>query len=194
MPDAGAPGGLADAVAREFVATARRLLTVEYRTKLAHALDVLPADALWRRPAEGSNAVGNLLLHLAGNVRQWLVAGIGGVAFDRDRSGEFAAEGGRDAPALLAHLDAALRDADAVLATLGPGDLVRPVRIQSRDTTVLAAVFHVTEHFGMHTGQVLLLTKAAAPGRLRLYEDEPTGQARPLWQAALRPVPGLGSA
>lgn len=182
----------ADATGRTFVAMARRLLTVEYRTKIAHLLDALPEGALWRRPAEGTNAIGNLLLHLAGNVRQWIVAGIGGETFARDRSGEFAARDGAGAAELLAHLDAALRDADRVLAALDPATLTEPRRIQSRDVTVLEAIFHVTEHFSMHTGQMILIAKAAAPGQLRFYEDEATGQAKPLWKDALRPVPGTG--
>lgn len=175
-----------------FVATARRLLTVEYRTKIAHVLDVLPPDALWRPPADESNAIGNLLLHLAGNVRQWIVAGVGGEAFSRDRSAEFTARDGGTAGELLAHLDAALRDADQVLSSLDSAALTARRRIQSRDVSVLEAVFHVTEHFAMHTGQVILLAKMAAPGRVRFYEDEPTGQARPIWMEALRPVPGIG--
>jgi uncharacterized damage-inducible protein DinB len=178
----------------EFLAEARHYLAVEYRTKISHLLDALPPDALWARPAEGSNAIGNLLLHLAGNVRQWIVAGIGGAAFDRDRTAEFAATHGDPAPTLLAHLDAALRDADAVLAQLNPDDLLTPRRIQSRDVTVLSAIFHVVEHFAMHTGQMITLAKAAAPGRVRFYADQAAGQATALWLSDLRPVPGAGAA
>jgi uncharacterized damage-inducible protein DinB len=174
----------------EFLAEARHYLAVEYRTKIAHLLEALPPEALWARPAEGSNAIGNLLLHLAGNVRQWIVAGVGGEPFARDRTAEFAARDGDAAPVLLAHLDAALRDADAVLARLTLDDLLAPRRIQSRDVTVLSAIFHVVEHFAMHTGQMITLAKAAAPGRVRFYVDDPGGQARPLWKDALRPVPG----
>ena len=176
----------------EFLAEARYYLTVEYRTKIAHLLDALPPEALWQRPAEGSNAIGNLLRHLAGNVRQWIVGGIGGSSGARDRSGEFAADAATDgaqAAVLLEHLDAALRDADAVLATLTPADLLTRRAIQSREVSVLSAIFHVVEHFSMHTGQMILLAKALAPGQVRFYADEPAGQAKPLWLDALRPVP-----
>ena len=179
----------------EVVAEARFYLTVEYRTKIAHLLEALPPALLWQRPAEGSNAIGNLLRHLAGNVRQWIVAGVGGSTFARDRNGEFAADAatdGADAATLLAHLDAALRDADTVLARLTTADLLSRRTIQSREISVLSAVLHVVEHFAMHTGQMILLAKAMAPGRVRFYEDEPLGQAKPLWLAALRPVPGTG--
>lgn len=185
------------AVGDEFLAEARYYLTVEYRTKIARLLDALPPALLWQRPAEGSNAIGNLLRHLAGNVRQWIVAGVGGATSVRDRSGEFAANAtsdGADAATLLAHLDAALRDADAVLARLTAADLLTRRTIQSRQVSVLSAVFHVTEHFAMHTGQMILLAKAMAPGRVRFYADESTGQAKPLWLDALRPVPGTGEA
>jgi uncharacterized damage-inducible protein DinB len=177
------------ALAGAFLERARYFLTVEYRTKIALVLEQLPAEAIWARPAPGSNAIGNLLLHLAGNIRQWIVSGISGAADVRQRSAEFTARDGTSGPELLAHLDAALRDVDAVLAGLSPAALLESRRIQSRDVTVLAAIFHVVEHFGGHTGQIILLAKILAPGTVRFYEDEPTGQAKPLWQDALRPLP-----
>lgn len=184
--------GASSSVGAAFIAEARHFLAVEYRTKIVHLLDALPPDALWARPAEGSNAIGNLLLHLAGNVRQWIVGGIGGATVVRDRTGEFTAAHGDPAPVLMAHLDAVLRDADAVLAQLNPDDLLISRRIQSREVTLLSAVFHVVEHFGMHTGQMITLAKAAAPGRVRFYADEAHGHARALWKDALRPLSGLG--
>jgi hypothetical protein len=63
-------------VAALFVAKARDYLLVEYWTKLRCAVDALPAEALWRRPHAQSNSAGNLLLHLEGNIRQWIVDGI----------------------------------------------------------------------------------------------------------------------
>jgi uncharacterized damage-inducible protein DinB len=172
-----------DPLAAAFLAKSRDLLATEYCTKIRLALEPLPDEALWARGADASNAIGNLLLHLAGNVRQWLVHGVGQAPNDaRDRNAEFAARGAIPRDTLLAHLDAALDDADAVLARLTAADLASARTIQSRDTTVLAAIYHVVEHFAMHTGQIILLAKLHAPGRIRFYEDEPTGQARPLWK------------
>jgi uncharacterized damage-inducible protein DinB len=168
-------------IASGFLAHSRWLLVTEYPTKLRACLEALPADALWRRPAPGANTIGNLLLHLNGNVRQWIISGVGGADDVRARDAEFAAIDGETAGELLAKLERTLNEADAVLARLTPDDLLSRRFVQSRDITVLEAVYHVTEHFGMHTGQVILLTKLIAPGTLRFYDDA-DGQAVPVWR------------
>ena len=98
-------------VAQAFVTRSRALLTDEYRIKVRRAVEALPADALWWRPNDASNSVGNLLLHLEGNVRQWIVAGVGGHPDRRDRPAEFAARESATAAELLARLDAVLDEA-----------------------------------------------------------------------------------
>ncbi len=180
---------MADLLGAEFLRVSRALLRDEYRVKIGLALAELPPEAIWARPNESSNAIGNLLLHLAGNVRQWIVEGLGGIpgAAPRDRTGEFTARTPRPAAELLAHLDAVLADADGVLARLDGAALLAMHRIQSRDVSGLEAVYHVVDHFAMHTGQIILLAKAHAPGRIRFYEDEPSGQARPIWKDLPRP-------
>lgn len=165
-----------------FLARSRHFLGHEYRTKLRLAIEAMPAAALWARANESSNSAGNLLMHLAGNVRQWIVAGVGGVdTAGRDRDGEFAARDGADAPRLLAALDAVLDDADAVLARLTAADLAERRAIQGRELTVLEAVYHVVEHFSLHLGQLILLAKQHAPaGTVRFYDDA-NGLAKPIW-------------
>ncbi len=163
-----------------FLTKSRHFLAVEYRTKLRAAVESMPADALWWRANEQSNSVGNLLMHLAGNIRQWIVGGVAGEPNTRDRAGEFAARSGEDAAALLARLDAAIDDVDAVLARLTEADLATRRTIQGRDVTVLEAIYHVVEHFSMHLGQIILVAKIHAPDAVRFYEDA-GGLARPLW-------------
>lgn len=163
-----------------FISRSRYWLTREYPTKLRHCANVLPRTALWARPNQGSNSIGNLLVHLAGNVTEWILGGVGAQPISRNRAGEFKRRAGGDARVLLDELDVVLRKADAVLAALGADDLERPIVIQGRDTTVLAAVYHVVEHFAMHTGQIILLTKIYAPGKIHFYEDA-GGLARPIW-------------
>lgn len=173
-----------DHIASGFLAHSRWLLVTEYPTKLRACVEALPADALWRRPAPGANAIGNLLLHLNGNVRQWIISGVGGAQDVRERDAEFAALEGVTAAELMAKLEHTLNQADAVLERLTPDDLLSRRSIQSREVTVLEAVYHVTEHFGMHTGQVILLTKMIAPGTLRFYDDT-DGKAVPVWRDRL---------
>ena len=104
-------------------------------------------------------------------MRQWIVSGVGGAPDARQRETEFSARDGEDAPALMARLRDTLADADAVLASLDAERLREQRRIQGRDVKVLDAVYHVVEHFSMHTGQIILLTKRHAPGRVQFYED-----------------------
>lgn len=169
-----------------FLDASRAYLRDEYPAKIRRALDLLPESDLWWRPNAGSNSAGNLLLHLAGNVRQWVVHGIGGAPDVRDRSAEFAAGGspGDEGPdrldlsGVLAVLDAALADADEVLAGLDPAALLEPRTIQGLNVTVMGAVYHVVEHFAMHTGQILWLVKLRTGRDLGFYDVDDAGRVR----------------
>src|SRR5215470_16813387 len=103
-------------ISATFLERSRYYLCTEYRIKLRAAVESLPNGALWSRPNAESNSVGNLLAHLTGNVRQWIVSGVGGAPDVRDRAGEFGAREGADAATLLSALDAVLDEADKVLA------------------------------------------------------------------------------
>jgi uncharacterized damage-inducible protein DinB len=176
-------------LAVEFLDRSRHYLGTEYPTKLRAAVEALPADALWWRANEQSNSVGNLLLHLDGNVRQWIVSGVGtaahGTSVDatwrRDRTAEFSARSGAGASELLRRLEGTLGEATAVLARLGPDDLQSKCEIQGRELTVFDAIYHVVEHFSLHLGQIIWAAKMHAPGAIRFYEDA-GGLARPIWQ------------
>jgi uncharacterized damage-inducible protein DinB len=172
-------------LATAFLARSRHYLHTEYPTKLRAAVKAIPADALWWRANETSNSVANLVLHLTGNVTQWMLGGVGGVNVTRDRASEFAARVGAGADILLGDLEHVLDEVDAVLARLGPADLARPVTIQGRDVTVFEAIYHVVEHFSLHLGQIILIAKLHAPGAVRFYEDA-GGLARPLWPDMVR--------
>ena len=167
-------------IATSFLELSRHYLAVEYPTKIRRCLDVLPATAAWSRADESSNSIGNLLLHLEGNVRQWIVSAVGGAPDVRYRSAEFAAREGAAVDELFAALRATLDEADAVIARLTPAALLERRTIQGRDVAVLEAVYHVVEHFALHTGQIILLTKQLAPGRISFYEDA-GGLAIPRW-------------
>jgi uncharacterized damage-inducible protein DinB len=167
-------------LAAVFLSRSRYYLTAEYPAKIRRAVEALPEDRLWWRPNEDANSIGNLLLHLSGNVRQWLVSGVGGQPDVRKRNLEFAARGGSGAAAMLDGLEATLREADAVLRALLPSELLERRTIQGRETTVFEAVYHVVEHFSTHTGQIIWIAKMAAPGAIRFYDDG-DGLARPLF-------------
>jgi uncharacterized damage-inducible protein DinB len=179
-----------DSVARAFIAEARRLLSGDYLPKIERCLEQLDDADVWRRPNAQSNSVGNLLLHLSGNARQWIVAGIGGAEDKRARQTEFDAgkqqQAGDDelptAQELLASLRATLAEVDAVLARLDPASLLERRTIQGlSEVVILSAIFHVVEHFSMHTGQIIQLTKMRAARDLDFY-DFSAGAPRASWK------------
>lgn len=151
------------------IALSRRFLR-EYLTKIRLAVSVLDDEIIWARPNEASNSIGNLMLHLAGNARQWIVSGVGGAADVRDRQSEFDQRAPLPATSLIDLLEQTVSDADAVLASLTHADLHTRRTIQANDISVLEAVYHVVEHFSMHTGQIILLAKSKEPDRIRFYD------------------------
>jgi len=165
---------------KAFIQQSRRYLSDEYLPRIGRCLEVLPAEDLWWRPNPASNSVANLLLHLAGNVRQWIVSGIGGRPDVRQRETEFSADAGADASDLLAHLEATLESVDGVLAELDPARLDEKIRVQGNDVTVLEALYHAVEHFSMHVGQIIYITKLRTDSDLGFYEVE-DGIARKNW-------------
>jgi len=147
---------------RPLLAQAGHLLTQVYLPRLEACLRELSPEQIWWRLNPVSNSVGNLVLHLEGNVRQWIVSGLGGAPDLRMRDQEFSQLGPIPPRTLIARLRRALRDADRVLCKLNGPALARTYSIQGFRVTGLRAVFHVAEHFSHHTGQVILLTKMLA--------------------------------
>lgn len=168
-------------IAREFLSSARHYLVGDYLPKIERCLEGLTDEQVWWRPNERSNSVGNLLLHLEGNARQWVLGGVRGDADARARQAEFDARGQASRAELLSRLRATVEEIDAVLEGLPAAALLERRRIQSHDVTVLGAVFHVVEHFSTHTGQIVLLTKAVTSGDLAFY-DLSGGDPRPAWR------------
>jgi uncharacterized damage-inducible protein DinB len=169
-------------LANAFLERSIYYLGVEYPAKIRAAVLTIPDDRIWWRANERANSAGNLLLHLAGNVRQWIVSGVGGAPDVRQRDTEFAATHatGPARAALLDDLDAACAEAVQVLRSLTAASLHEARQIQGRETTVFSAVYHVVEHFSGHTGQLILIAKWLTPGSVQFYDDR-DGLARPLF-------------
>jgi len=156
--------------AQTFIAKARSLLSDDYLPKIERCLVKLSDEEVWRRTNPESNSIGNLLLHLAGNARQWITSGIGGSVDDRMRQQEFDEQTIIPRAELLALLRQTLCEVDVTLAALDPSCVLDECRIQGYNVTVLEAVFHVIEHFSMHTGQIILLTKMLKSADLKFYD------------------------
>lgn len=130
-----------------------------YLPRLIGCLEQLSDEEIWWRPNEASNSVGNLLLHLCGNMRQWIISGLGGAADIRERDQEFSERGPIARAALSEQLQKTIREACAVLVRLKPRDLTRPYRIQGYDVTGYQAGEQVIEHVSYHLGQIIYVTK-----------------------------------
>lgn len=167
-------------LANAFLAQARTYLLKSYMGRIARCIERLDDEAVWWRPNDQANSIANLMLHLQGNVRQWIISGIGGAPDTRERQKEFDERAGAGRAELLAALRATVEEACAVIEAIEPTTLLSPRRIQGLDVTALEAVFHVVEHFAMHTGQIIWITKALSGQDLRFY-DMSAGVPRKNW-------------
>lgn len=157
-------------VGQTFISEARSLLRADYLPKIERCLGLLSDEQIWWRANPQSNSIGNLLLHLSGNVRQWIVVGLGGAPDRRDRDAEFARREVIPRDELLNLVRQTLADADATLSAFDVNRLVDRFTIQKTDVSALGAIFHVVEHFSMHTGQIIMLTKMFADIDLEFYD------------------------
>lgn len=139
---------------------------------IERCVGLLTVEQIWQRPNDVSNSIGNLVLHLTGNVRQWIVAGLGGEEFDRDRPAEFSQRDPLPVAAILPPLRSTVEAACAVIRKMNTDSLAREYTIQYRAVPGLAAVFHVVEHFSFHTGQIVSTTKLWTGRDLSLYDAQ----------------------
>jgi uncharacterized damage-inducible protein DinB len=129
--------------------------------KIEKALSRVSSEQVWQRTHEQENAIGNLLLHLAGNLRQWIISGLGGAEDRRDRPSEFAQRARLETDDLLDRLRATVEEAESVLAALEPESLLAKRTIQVYEVSGAEAVLHVITHFAEHTGQIVWAVKRA---------------------------------
>jgi uncharacterized damage-inducible protein DinB len=162
----------ADNLSTAFINRAIDFLTGEYLPKIERCLEQLTDEQIWWRANEESNSIGNLVLHLCGNARQWIVCGLGSQPDTRTRDAEFAQRDPLPRAELLELLRSTVRDVELVLLQLNPETLLKTRTIQGSEVDGLQAIFHVTEHFSMHTGQIIQLTKLLTASDLRFYDFE----------------------
>jgi uncharacterized damage-inducible protein DinB len=165
---------------KAFILQSATFLQSDFFPRIRTVVEPLSDEQVWWRPNDASNSIGNLLLHLDGNVTQWILGGVGGVSVMRDRPREFAERSLIPSAELLTHLHGTIEQAGDVLSRLDPALLLDTRTIQGNDVTILEAVYHVVEHFSMHTGQILMLAKMMTGKDLHLYMF-PDGAARKAW-------------
>lgn len=160
---------LCDALLKEV----KHRLYVECLPRIRACLGKLTETQVWWRPNAQSNSIGNLVLHLNGNVRQWILTGLGGMEDTRRRQAEFDAHGQISVETLLHTLNATMQDILPVIDAVTPNDLLRKRPVQTFEESGLTILVHVTEHFSYHTGQIAWITKMLTAEDLGFYKDVP---------------------
>jgi hypothetical protein len=134
-------------------------------SRIRHCVDQLTDEQLWQRTSEDRNSIGNLLLHLGGNVRQWIVSGVGGAPDRRNRPAEFAHRDFIPGVQLLADLQATLDEATAVLEHTTEEEWQRVRRVQGFEVTGLGAAISSVAHFRGHTQEIIHIARDFLGGR-----------------------------
>jgi len=163
---------MSEPISKAFIDRSSEFLVGDYLPKIERCLEKLTDEQIWWRANEESNSIGNLILHLCGNARQWIVCGVGSQPDHRNRDSEFAQRELIPRTELLTLLRSTLAEVETTLKTLDPSLLLERRNIQGHDVDILEAIFHVTEHFSMHTGQIIMLTKMLTSSDLRFYGFE----------------------
>jgi len=164
------------ALDRIFVDFSRKKL-LQLAGRIEDCLGRLNTEQIWARGGEHENAVGNLVLHLCGNVRQWIISAVGSKPDIRVRDREFAARGDASAAELAERLKSTVDEAAAVIHSVSAERLAEHVSVQNYDVTVLEVIAHVVEHFSQHTGQIMFVTKMLSGEDLGYYRHLKTTAA-----------------
>jgi len=150
----------------------RRRLIDESTPRLKSCLEKLSDEDIWWRPNDNSNSVGNLILHLCGNIRQWMLSALGGSVDNRVRQKEFDERGPLPKDALIQKLDQVMIEVDELLDRLHPEILIEKKVVQGFEETGISILIHVIEHFSYHVGQIVYMTKAAKDIDLKFYGNK----------------------
>lgn len=154
------------------VAEVRRRLFEENIPKLKKCLGELTEEEIWYRPNENSNSVGNLILHLCGNMRQWLIAGLGGQSDTRQRQREFDERGPLPVSQLITLLDQLQADGAKTLDNITLEQILAPLTVQGFRETGLSVLIHVVEHFSYHVGQIVYFVKMLKDRDMGFYRGQ----------------------
>src|SRR5271156_6737794 len=163
---------LHDAIARDFLDVSSRRLD-QMTECLEVCLRKLSNEQVWQRQGAHENAVGNLVLHLCGNARQWVIHGVGGAADIRVRDAEFGADGGKSGAELIALFRTTMAEAKSVIAEVPAARMVEKITPQGRDVTVQEAIYQVVGHVQQHVGQIILVTNQMIATDLDLTHPRP---------------------
>jgi len=158
------------ALTNVFIEEIKRRLFTENIPRLKKCLSELTEEEIWYRPNNSSNSVGNLVLHLHGNVRQWVVAGLGKNKDVRERQKEFDEKGPVPLEKMLADMDKLMEEVNQILNNTSINDLLEVRNVQGYHESGLSILVHITEHFSYHVGQMTYIVKMLKDKDMRYYD------------------------
>lgn len=178
---------MSDSITQAFLDHAAWRLQYDYLPKANDCAGRFTEDAFWWRPHSGLNSMGNLTLHLCGNLRQWILHGLAGYADIRERNLEFADEGSLPKDEVMTRLNEITERVAEVIRQQSPETLLEPRQIQGYPVNGLLAVFHVTEHFAQHLGQMIYITKLRTGEDLQYFKLDENGYYAPESSGGMSP-------
>lgn len=156
-------------IKKEFIKDCCRHLN-EYTKRVKTCLDLLSEEQVWQKPNEASNSIANLMLHLCGNMTQYVLASLGGKTDLRERDKEFSATGGFNKEQLFEKLSSVVHSVIEEIQLHDEESLLKTRTVQGFEKNGIAIILHITEHYSYHTGQIALLTKLMTNEDLGFYK------------------------
>jgi len=141
----------------------------ESSSRIRKCLDQLTEDEVWKRPNPSSNSVGNLLLHLCGNITQYILSSLGNREDKRTRDEEFAAKGGYQKEELWKKLQTTVNEAVSIIRKMDTTQITEVHSVQGFSLSGVGIIVHVVEHYSYHTGQIAFWTKQLKDKDLGFY-------------------------
>lgn len=156
-------------IKKEFIKDCIRHLN-EYTKRVKICLDMLSEEQVWQKPNDASNSIANLMLHLCGNMTQYVLSSMGGKADSRERDKEFSVKGGLSKEQLFEKLSAVVNSVIEEIQLHDEASLLKTRMVQGFEKNGIAIILHITEHYSYHTGQIALLTKLMTNEDLGFYK------------------------
>ena len=141
----------------------------ENTPKIEKCLNELTEDEVWHRPNASSNSTGNIILHLCGNITQYVISCLGNTADTRERDKEFSSTRVLQKAELIDKLKTTVEAAIKIMRSLNNNDMLAKHTVQGYDLTTIGIIIHVVEHYSYHTGQIIFWTKLIKDKDLGFY-------------------------
>jgi len=130
----------------------------------------LEEEDIWKRINNSSNSIGNLIIHLCGNITQYAIASLGNTEDKRNRDYEFELKSGHTKEELLSKLEIAVEKAKSIILSSSEEEYMRKRNVQGFNFSGIGIAIHVTEHYSYHTGQIAFWTKQLKNKSLGFYD------------------------